>query len=101
MTQHHLHYLLEDTFDARTKWRFIGLCLGLTQPMLSAIKCNNPSSEDQYTEMLSRWINTGTATLKSLIDALDGNTVQMNNIAKTLREKFEERPVSQEGMTGG
>ena len=97
MTQHHLRYLLEDTFDAHTKWRFIGLFLGLTQPTLSAIKINNPSSEEQYTEMLSRWINGGTATLKRLIDALQANTVQMNGIAKRLQENYAERATPQEG----
>ena len=56
--------------------------------MLSAIKADNPSSEEQYTEMLSQWINGGTATVKRLIDALEANTVKMNGIAKRLREKY-------------
>ena len=69
--------------------------------MLSAIKANNPSSEEQYTEMLSRWINIGSATLKRLIDALEANTVQMNSIAKKLQEKYAKRATTpQEGMTG-
>ena len=99
LTQHHLRYLLEDTFDAHTKWRFIGLFLGLTQPILSAIKVNNPSSEEQYTEMLSRWIDIGTATVKRLIDALGANTVQMNAIANKLQEKYAKKATPQEGMT--
>ena len=99
MTERHLQYLLEDTFDAQTKWRFIGLHLGLTQAMLSAIKVNNPSSEEQYTEMLLRWIMGGTATVKRLIDALEANTVQMNGIAKKLREKYPKGNMPQEGMT--
>ena len=97
MTQHHLRYLVEDTFDAHTKWRFIGLFLGLTQPSLSAIKINNHSSEEQYTEMLSRWIDEGTATVKSLIDALGANAVQMSGIAKRLQEKYAERVTPQKG----
>ena len=97
MTQHHLRYLLEETFDAHTKWRFIGLFLGITQPRLSAIKINNSSSEEQYTEMLSQWISGGTATLKRLIDALQANAVQMNDIAKRLQEKYAERVTPQEG----
>ena len=97
LTEHHLQYLLEDTFDAQTKWRFIGLCLGLTNSMLSAIKSNNPSSEEQYTEMLSRWINGGRATVKRLIDALEAKTVQMNGIAERLQEKYAERATPEEG----
>ena len=65
--------------------------------MLSAIKANNPSSEEQYTEMLLRWINGGTATVKRLIDALEANTVQMKSIAERLREKYEKR-AQQEGI---
>ena len=88
MTEYHLKYLLEDTFDAQTKWRFIGLYLGLTPPMLSAIKANNPSSEEWYTEVLTRWINMGSATLKKLIHALEANTVQENGVARRLRLKY-------------
>ena len=83
-----MKYLLEETFNAQTKWYFIGLHLDLTHSMLSAIKSNYPSSDEQYTEMLFRWINGGSATVKRLIDALEANTVQMNGIAKTLQEKY-------------
>ena len=100
LTEHHLKYLLEDTFDAQTKWRFIGLHLGLTNSMLSAIKSNNPSFEEQYTEMLSRWISGGSATVKRLIEALEANTVKMNGIAERLQEKYAKRAAPQEGMTG-
>ena len=100
LTEHHLRYLLEDTFDAQKKWRFIGLYLGLTHSMLSAIKANNPSFEERYTEMLARWINIGSATVKRLIDALEANTVQMKDIAKRLREKYAEGFMPHEGMTG-
>ena len=70
--------------------------------MLSAIKVNNPSAEEQYTEMLSQWINGGAATVKRLIDALEANTVKMNGIAKRLQEKYAKRATPQEGkpMTG-
>ena len=65
--------------------------------MLSAIKANNPSSEEQYTEMLSRWISIGSATVKRLIDALEAKTVQMNGIAERLQEKYVERVTPEEG----
>ena len=89
--------MLEDTFDAQTKWYFIGLYLGLTPLILSAIKSNNPSFQEQYTEMLLGWINGGPATVKRLIDALEANTVQMNGIANRLKEKYAERATEQEG----
>lgn len=97
LTEHHLKYLLEDTFDAHIKWFFIGLYLGLTHSTLSAIKASTALSEEQYTEMLSRWINVGSATVKKLINALEANTVQMNGIAMRLRQKYEKR-AQQEGI---
>ena len=100
LTEHHLKYLLEDTFDAQAKWYLIGLRLDLTDLMLSAIKANNSSSEEQYTEMLLQWINEGTATIKGLIDALEDNTVQMKHIANKLREKYPIATMPQEGKTG-
>ena len=100
LTEHHLKYLLEDTFDVQTKWRFIGLCLGFTNSILSAIKANNPSFEERYTEMLLRWINGGTATVEWLINALEAKTVLMNDIAERLQEKYPKAIMPQEGMTG-
>ena len=97
LTEHHLKYLLEDTFDAQTKWYFIGLHLDLTHSLLSAIKANNLSSEEQYTEMLLRWISGGTATVKKLVDALGANTVQMHGIAERLQEKYAKKATLQEG----
>ena len=90
-------YLLEDTFDARNKWLFIGLHLGLTDTMLSTIQSNNPSSEElQYTKMLSQWIEGGSATVEKLINALEAKTVQLNGMANRLREKYAKRA---QGMT--
>ena len=97
LTEHHLKYLLEDTFDAQTKRYFIGLHLDLTHSMLSAIKTNNPSSGEQYTEMLLQWISGGPATLKGLIDALEANTVKLNGIAEKLKEKYAKKATPQEG----
>lgn len=89
LTQHHLTYLLEDTFDARNKWLFIGLQLGLTDTMLSTIQSNNPSSEElQYTKMLSQWIEGGSATVEKLINAFEANTVQLKGMANKLRKKY-------------
>ena len=54
--------------------------------MLSAIRANYPSFEEQYREMLLQWINISSATLKRLIDALEANTVQINGIANITRK---------------
>ena len=89
LTQHHLKYLLEDTFDSQTKWRFIGLYLGLPPPTLDAIGKKFDSSDEQYAEVLQKWLQSGvTPTMRKLIEALESNTVKENNIATQLRSKY-------------
>ena len=89
LTQHHLKYLLEDTFDAQTKWRFIGLYLGLPPPTLAALGKRFDSFDEQYAEVLQKWLQSEvTPTMRKLIEALESNTVKENNIATQLRSKY-------------
>ena len=98
LTQHHLKYLLEDTIDAQTKWKFIGLYLGLPPPTLTAIGRDFDSSDEQYTEVLYKWLQSGvTPTMRKLIEALESNTVKENNLATRLRSKYVARRSSQQG----
>ena len=56
LTEHHLKYLLEDTFDVQTKWYFIGLCLGLPSSTLDAMR---GEINENYTEVLKQWLKIG------------------------------------------
>ena len=56
--------------------------------MLSAIKANHSSSDEQYAEVLTRWIDRDTATVKKLIDALESKAVGQKRIASRLRQKY-------------
>ena len=98
LIQHHLKYLLEDTIDAQTKWKFIGLYLGLPPPTLTAIGKKFDSSDEQYTEVLYKWLQSGvTPTIRKLIEALESNMVKENNLAARLRYKYVARRSSQQG----
>ena len=98
LTQHHLKYLLEDTIDAQTKWKFIGLYLGLPHPILAAIGKNFQSSDEQYIEVLHKWLQSGvTRTMRKLIEALESNMVKENGLATRLRSKYVARTASQQG----
>ena len=98
LTQHHLKYLLEDTIDAQNKWKFIGLYLGLSPPTLAAIGKTFDTSDEQYTEVLHKWLQCGvTPTMRKLIEALESNTVKENGLATRLRSKYATRTASQQG----
>ena len=89
LTEHHLKYLLEDTIDAETKWYFIGLYLGLTPATLDAIGQNFKMCNEQYKEVLYKWLQSRvTPTMRKLIEALESNTVKKESLATRLRTKY-------------
>uniref|UniRef100_A0A1X7TGG8 Death domain-containing protein n=1 Tax=Amphimedon queenslandica TaxID=400682 RepID=A0A1X7TGG8_AMPQE len=69
--------LLERGGFPQTRWRALGLRLGLHKKTLDAIKRDNDTTDDCLTECLSQWLsradsvdNKGGATFDSLSDAL-------------------------------
>ena len=98
LTEHHLKYLLEDTFDAQVKWYYIGLCLDLPPPKLDAMREDMNSSQERYTEVIKQWLKTGEATMRKLIDALESKTVSENRIVLHLRKKYAKRITSKTGI---
>ena len=94
MTEHHLKYLLEDTFDVRAKWYFIGLCLNLPSSTLDAMKGD---INENYTEILKQWLKTGEASMKKFIEALESHTVEERARASRLRQKYASKAVVQHG----
>ena len=98
LTEHHLKYLLEDTFDVRNKWYFVGLCLNLPPSSLDAIMKDWNTTEERYTEVLKQWLRKGGATMKKLIDALASRTVEENTLVSRLRKKYANKVASQAGI---
>ena len=97
LTEHNLKYLLEDTFDARAKWYFIGLSLDLPLSTLDAMREDMDTSQERYTEVIKQWLKTGEATMRKLIDALESKTVKENRLASHLRKKYAKRMAPQNG----
>ena len=53
--------VLKTIWEARVKWYYIGLELGISAGTLSAIKKNNNQDPDDcLTAMLEYWLNNGT-----------------------------------------
>ena len=98
LTEHHLRYLLEDTFDARAKWYYIGLCLDLPLSTLEAMREDMNTAQERYTEVIKQWLKTGKATMRKLIDALKSKTVSENRLVSHLQKKYAKRIASKTGI---
>ena len=72
--------------------------LGLSPPLLAAIGRNFITCQEQYTEVLHKWLNGGvTRTIRKLIEALESNMVKENGLATRLRSKYVARRAKQKG----
>ncbi len=82
----HLKDLFSQTFEACNKWFNIGLQLGLPKHELDSISRNTRLHDDgdYYREMLTRWMQTGEAKMKDLVETLEGPTVGLQYIARKL-----------------
>lgn len=74
----HLRIIQHVTYDARSKWRFLGIELGISPPTLDAIETGcrgNPA--ECYQNMLEAWLHGDTPkpTIASLLEALKAQTV--------------------------
>ena len=82
-----LALILEELYEARSKWYNIGLNLGLQADTLDAIKEENSSSEC-FREMLKTWLQCDLErSWKALAKALGGKAVGRPDIAKKIETK--------------
>ena len=96
--EHHLFDIVSATYDARAKWRAIGLALRLAHSTLDVIAQESQTVDEQYRQVLIRWIRKG-AVMRDLVTALEGITVNENRLASKLISKYERRVLStNEGM---
>ena len=71
-----LDQILEEVFDAKAKWKFIGLKLGVPKGELDAIEYSNSSIGQKLMETLDKWLQSGrNTTWKALADAMGAATV--------------------------
>ena len=71
-----LDQVLEEVFDAKAKWKFIGLKLGVPKGELDAIQYNGSSVGEKMMETLDKWLQSGrNTTWKALAEAMGAATV--------------------------
>lgn len=87
-TNTHLKHVFSHTFEARIKWFNIGLQLGVEKHVLDGIKRNRDLYDDgdYYREVLTSWIQAGSATIEELLEVLEGPTVAMTDVARKVKE---------------
>lgn len=70
-------------WEARSQWRDIGRALNLSEGDISAI---HESDEESLTKVIKLWMQSGEATLLTLLKALEDKTVSLLDIANEIRE---------------
>ena len=82
--------MLNEIKDVNTKWKFLGLGLGLKYPTLNSINSSNYGVCKM--EMIQKWLNKEDpdchASWNSLVDALRSDLVQHKPIADEIERKY-------------
>lgn len=77
------------TYEARAKWKQIGIQLNLTSGDLEAISKENQKSGDRLTALLDLWLrNSEEGTWAVLVEALCSPFVGHAKLAKTISKKY-------------
>ena len=88
LSSDNLRVVYKELFEARAKWRRIGLELNLTPGTLDAIEQRNAIPGDRLERVLIEWLNKGTGTWRELVDALFSVPIGEINLAKQLEQKY-------------
>ena len=80
-----LHQVLEEVIDAKAKWKFIGLKLGVPKGELDAIEYSNSSIGQKLMETLDKWLQSGRSTTwKTLAEAMGAATVGREDLKQKI-----------------
>ena len=94
LTKDHLQPLKEHLWEVRISWNSLAGALSLGMPDIKEIQHNQSyrNDGDRLQEVLWAWINTGSATIHDLLQALDNPTVDCKLCSNKLRSlNIEER----------
>ena len=84
-----LRIVVNKLWDAKGKWYYIGLCLGLNKTDLDTIERDNQHSTDScFRKMISKWLELVSGTWQMLIDALRDKTVGFHDLADSIEVEF-------------
>ena len=80
---------VQKLWDARRKWYYIGLCLGVSKTDLDIIESNYRQDTDScFRKMLTLWLKQVSGTWQMLIDALHDKTVGYHSLADSIEAEF-------------
>ena len=88
LSSNDLRGVYNEVYEARAKWRRIGLELNLTHGTLDAIEQRNQDPADRMERVLIEWLNKGKATWKELVKALFSIPVGKTELARSLEKKY-------------
>lgn len=85
-----LNTVLEELYEARTKWYFIGLKLKVPVDTLDSIKAQSDDPNECLLQVLKHWLKTvdPKPMWEALVDGLRGRLVEEHQLASSIEEKY-------------
>ena len=88
LSEDDLFYILDQLWDARPKWRFIGLGLKISRSDLDVIDHGNSDDDSKFESMLVKWLRNGRdCTWDALCRVLSSRPVGCTRLADQLRKQ--------------
>ena len=90
----HIQIIQEVTYDARSKWKNLGIELGISPPTLDSIDTGcHGTPEDCYRNLLETWLrgDTPKPTIARLLESLKARTVGYGYLVTKIEEMNEAR----------
>ena len=79
----------QEVWEVRSKWRYLGLALGIKPTTLDAIETDHRSCEKCLYNALLTWLKASSQrSWEDLLEALSVKTVGCQELAKQLRDKY-------------
>ena len=88
----HLRHVKNAIFEARSQWKEIGRSLNLSDGTIRSI--HESDDGERLHQVLSLWIQAGSATIHNLLNALEDVSVGRNDIANEIRSLKSEQRVN-------
>ena len=77
--------MFEKVYDAKAKWKALGLKLGVPKGELDAIEYSNSSIGQKLMETLDKWLQSGRSTTwKALAEAMGTATVGREDLKQKI-----------------
>ena len=81
--------VFDEVYDAKAKWKVLGLKLGVAIGELEAIESVGSNIDNKLMTTLAKWLQSGkNGTWKDLAEAMGADTVGREDLKQTLLEKY-------------